>query len=566
MGDVGNGVSASGVNYIATGTGAITRTTASKLADTVSVKDFGAVGNGVTDDTAAIQAAINTGKNVYIPTGTYPCNVTVSNKTIIYGDGSNVTLLIPFNTTIATITYTAKAPYWTYHSKVEGIGFTGVGTRTGIGFTFGKTNPSLYATGDEYCNNVKFIGCQFYNLEKGIQFPFGNIGSEFYSCHFGNNKYGVYCLDNKFGGDVMHAGNKYFYAGEFSANECAFYLHNTTDGFGGVSFTDTIFEGNLVSHYIYTTNTFFPVRWTSAWFEANGQNSGGAATVAIDAWSGSVKTTQTLTKRNIILDGTNGAFQFNTSFFTDVQAKGTALNVEANCCRTETNSGFNGNSCSVDNPSSSVITLTSPYSDGGFQRADSVITSGRPFSMRPTIDSSPTSAQGRGFIIKPRSSKIASYGPSKAVTLPLITSYTTNGSFSLTGTVVSDGRIYSSCNEFTRAAFTSSQYTAFDNNAITTLAGWYVFTIDVKRLIGNPSVFVWDRNTAQFAISMFMPASNKWYTFAGIGYSTGGQTLYFDFKGSDENCTWRVSACQLHYFVSLEQAQSFLDSGVFAES
>jgi hypothetical protein len=65
MGDVGNGVSASGVNYIATGTGAVTRTTASKLADTISVKDFGAVGDGVVDDYAAIQAAINYGLTLY---------------------------------------------------------------------------------------------------------------------------------------------------------------------------------------------------------------------------------------------------------------------------------------------------------------------------------------------------------------------------------------------------------------------------------------------------------------------------------------------------------------------
>lgn len=36
-----------------------------------SVKDFGAVGDGVTNDTAAIQAAINTGFNVAFPTGTY---------------------------------------------------------------------------------------------------------------------------------------------------------------------------------------------------------------------------------------------------------------------------------------------------------------------------------------------------------------------------------------------------------------------------------------------------------------------------------------------------------------
>lgn len=36
-----------------------------------NVKDFGAVGNGVADDTAAIQAAINAGGTVYFPIGTY---------------------------------------------------------------------------------------------------------------------------------------------------------------------------------------------------------------------------------------------------------------------------------------------------------------------------------------------------------------------------------------------------------------------------------------------------------------------------------------------------------------
>ena len=37
----------------------------------VNVKDFGAVGDGVTDDTAAIQAAINAHNNIYFPNGTY---------------------------------------------------------------------------------------------------------------------------------------------------------------------------------------------------------------------------------------------------------------------------------------------------------------------------------------------------------------------------------------------------------------------------------------------------------------------------------------------------------------
>src|SRR5262245_12713851 len=61
--------------FKAVGSGAISRTVCSKLSDTVSVKDFGACGDGVCDDTAAIQAAITattvSGQRLYFPAGTY---------------------------------------------------------------------------------------------------------------------------------------------------------------------------------------------------------------------------------------------------------------------------------------------------------------------------------------------------------------------------------------------------------------------------------------------------------------------------------------------------------------
>lgn len=59
------------ISYTATGTGAVSRTLQSKLGDRVSVKDFGATGDGITDDTAAIQAAMDAHKSIFIPRGNY---------------------------------------------------------------------------------------------------------------------------------------------------------------------------------------------------------------------------------------------------------------------------------------------------------------------------------------------------------------------------------------------------------------------------------------------------------------------------------------------------------------
>ena len=63
-----------------------------KLQESVSVQDFGAVGDGVTDDTAAINAAFAVGGKIYFPSGTYLCSTITlaSSDTHIFGSKKSV--------------------------------------------------------------------------------------------------------------------------------------------------------------------------------------------------------------------------------------------------------------------------------------------------------------------------------------------------------------------------------------------------------------------------------------------------------------------------------------------
>ncbi len=80
-------IEATKLSFTQSGTGAVARTVESKLREVVSVKDFGAVGDGVTDDSAALTAAVTNANAlasvgspqaravyVYFPPGRYVIN------------------------------------------------------------------------------------------------------------------------------------------------------------------------------------------------------------------------------------------------------------------------------------------------------------------------------------------------------------------------------------------------------------------------------------------------------------------------------------------------------------
>lgn len=87
------------IGFTQQGTGATLRGLQSKLRDIISVKDFGAVGDGVTDDTTAINncnaAAKAAGKGVFFPKGTYLTSTGMSlwSNGAWYGESSTASVI-----------------------------------------------------------------------------------------------------------------------------------------------------------------------------------------------------------------------------------------------------------------------------------------------------------------------------------------------------------------------------------------------------------------------------------------------------------------------------------------
>ncbi|MFP7655857.1 glycosyl hydrolase family 28-related protein [Chryseobacterium proteolyticum] len=233
--------------------------------DKVNVKWFGAKGDNKADDSNAIQKAVNSGYALYFPPGIYRLNVTIYQHIKMEGNGIN-TILKPFDFNKAIFLYKTKRPFWSYSNVLSNM-ILESDAKKGFGVAFGNVDLNKKGVEDEYAGNVTFQNVNFKNFNKAVYFPFGNIGSNFYNCSFQNNKYGVYSLNNKFGGDIMHAGNKYFYGCEFSSNDVGAYVNNTAIGFGGISFNNVIFQMNQINAYIYSNNTYMPLQFLDCWDE-----------------------------------------------------------------------------------------------------------------------------------------------------------------------------------------------------------------------------------------------------------------------------------------------------------
>jgi len=112
--DVVLSINAENVVYDPPYSNAVSTNVEEKLAQYVSVKDFGALGDGVTDDTAALQAAIDAvhatgGGTIFFPTGTYMITMVNAYAGIIFQGNGAAVIKRPPNQPNFTRTFTFDA-------------------------------------------------------------------------------------------------------------------------------------------------------------------------------------------------------------------------------------------------------------------------------------------------------------------------------------------------------------------------------------------------------------------------------------------------------------------------
>jgi hypothetical protein len=130
-----NGGNANDISYTLTAAGATLQSVQTKLEQYVSVKDFGAVGDGVTDDTAAVQAAIDSGEPIVFPAGSYACGPLTQSTNFqrFYADG-----FVNIQKNANGVLFTSTGNY----VQFEGIQFIGTGF-TGDNVNLTGNHPTL---------------------------------------------------------------------------------------------------------------------------------------------------------------------------------------------------------------------------------------------------------------------------------------------------------------------------------------------------------------------------------------------------------------------------------------
>lgn len=213
-------IAASKLSFTQTGTGATARTVEFKLQDVVSVKDFGAQGDGIADDTAAVQAALTAAFAVFFPAGNYmftgSLNLRTGNSLIGPGN-SNSNSDTELKNGNAKLIFTGNGAACVKVDGVTAIGFIGISNLTFMSTVANGGRPWIFDLPTLTEANFSFVcarnnsttGGVLRSVADNINYPWINY---FTNCEFGvnlsSNQYNVdiECSDTRIVGCYFTGG------------------------------------------------------------------------------------------------------------------------------------------------------------------------------------------------------------------------------------------------------------------------------------------------------------------------------------------------------------------------
>lgn len=225
------------------------------LNEKINVKQTGARGNGVEDDTIAIQNALNNSNDVYIPAGTYITTntLTLKNKSKLTGSG-NDTIISSNSDVVLTIDETQKCIY----NRIENINFSGNSNNTCINLDRTTDNSITRLTiKNIYINNfnVGIIGgymwnnvmetITFINTQINFQFNTQTNETKFINCTFSGNK------------NTTTSNSSYAVNCQALDFDCCTFQNNFYANFRQgslINFNSCYFE-NVLNDYIFSTGS-----------------------------------------------------------------------------------------------------------------------------------------------------------------------------------------------------------------------------------------------------------------------------------------------------------------------
>ena len=251
------------LGFLQSGTGAASRTIESKLRDTVSVKDFGAVGDGVADDTTAFASALATGKSVFIPDGTYLITSSLTVSTggqAIFGEGwqkskvrrGNDSTFIIFNVTapwgVEFLNFKIEEPSLSYANTGSFIQLSvGGGTDIliqGMWLWYGWQHVRCM----QGTSNITFSNTVFEAARKGAIYSYSSVRNKVVGCTFWKNSADIsnpadrgYAISLAKDGGYSFGSDNWNLVGNYFAENVygPFLLANTSEG---VQITGNFFE------------------------------------------------------------------------------------------------------------------------------------------------------------------------------------------------------------------------------------------------------------------------------------------------------------------------------------